>query len=381
MLISVGAGSSSWWEVRAACAGVVRELRDRGVDGSHRVVLSAANSPACVLITFALMELGVSLALVAADVTPARLAGLVEEAGADFFVCGHERDEPAFSELVATRIPVRALDDAADRPAGEVSALSFTRWARRTDALIVWTSGSHRGHRGVVHSGSSVLANVQRTQDRMRYTEHDVLLPLLPLTQQDGLFLLLAWWQAKSSLVLLPGRHAALALAAVVDQGVTVVDSVPSVYESVLRLVDSGWAGTALLESVRMWCVGGAPLPEDLRRRFTERIGKPLLDGYGSPEAGNIALASADNPHYCGRPLDGITVTVVDEQGRPLPPGEIGEVVVHSPDLMVGLLRPGGTMSEQPRPVHRTHDLGRLDEHGNLRVLGRKTTATVRPAP
>ncbi|MCT9138297.1 aldehyde dehydrogenase family protein [Streptomyces violarus] len=372
MLISRNESSRSWREVRISCASVIRELQARGVDESHRVLLSSANSAASVLATFALMELGVSVGLVDRGVTPNQFARLVEEADADFFVSDHEESTPAFEALDAHWIPLGELDEAARRTAGEPAELSFDRWARRSDALIVWTSGSLGRPKGIVRSGSSVLANVSRTQDRMKYTESDVLLPLLPFTHQYGLSILLLWWQAKASLALLPSRRTDLALEAVVDLGVTVVDSVPAVYEGILRLLDRGHTSTNLLESVRMWCVGGEPLQDDLLRRFTERTGKPLLDGYGSSEAGNIALAAPDNPHLCGRPLAGITVTVVDDEDRPLPAGEVGEVIVSTPDIMAGMLEPGGRVRESQRTVHRTQDLGFLDEHGNLRVLGRK---------
>ncbi len=53
MLISRNESSRSWREVRASCASVIRELESRGVDGSHRVLLSAANSTASVLTTLA----------------------------------------------------------------------------------------------------------------------------------------------------------------------------------------------------------------------------------------------------------------------------------------------------------------------------------------
>ncbi|WP_175411361.1 aldehyde dehydrogenase family protein [Streptomyces sp. TRM64462] len=372
MLISHNESNRSWSEVRASCASVVRELRTRGVDGSHRVLLSSANSAASVLTTFALMEMGVSVGLVDRGVTPNQFARLVAEANADFFVSDHPETAPAFEKPDAPWIPLHELEAAADGTAEDAAELSFDRWAQRSDALVVWTSGSLGRPKGIVRSGSSVLANVSRTQDRMRYTESDVLLPLLPFTHQYGLSILLLWWQAKAGLVLLPSRRTDLALEAIVDRGVTVVDSVPAVYEGMLRLLDRGRTGTALLESVRMWCVGGEPLQDDLQRRFTDRMGKPLLDGYGSSEAGNIALASPDNPYHCGRPLSGIKVTVVDDEDRPLPAGQVGEVIVHTPDIMVGMLEPGGRVRESQRTVHRTQDLGFLDEDGNLRVLGRK---------
>lgn len=352
---------------------MVRALRDHGLRDSDRVLLSATNSEASVLATFALMEIGVSVGLVDRGVSQAQLARLVEEAGAGFFISDHEESVAAFERLDAHWIPLDDLAHKAETAGeGDPAELSFDRWAERSDALVVWTSGSLGRPKGVVRTGSSVLANVARTQDRMRYTETDALLPLLPFTHQYGLSILLLWWQAKASLILQPSRRTDLALEAIAEHGVTVVDAVPAVYEGLLRMLDRGRTELARLESVRMWCVGGEPLQDDLRKRFVDRMGKPLLDGYGSSEAGNIALADIDNPVHCGLPLDGVVVSVLDEEDQPVPVGEIGEVVVHTPDIMVGTLEPGGRVRETHRSAYRTQDLGFLDEFGNVRVLGRK---------
>jgi acyl-CoA reductase-like NAD-dependent aldehyde dehydrogenase len=206
----------------------------------------------------------------------------------------------------------------------------------------------------------------------MGYTENDVLLPLLPFTHQYGLSMLLLWWQARATLTLVPSRRIDVALDAIARRAVTVVDAVPAVYEGMLRMVSHGRANIERLGSVRMWCVGGEPLQDDLRQRFVDEMGQPLLDGYGSSEAGNIALATPENAHHCGRPLDGITVTVLDDAGVAVPAGRIGEVVVTSPDIMAGTLEPGGRVRPIHRPAYHTQDLGFLDEDGNVRVLGRK---------
>jgi long-subunit acyl-CoA synthetase (AMP-forming) len=153
VLISRNESSRSWREVRISCASVIRDLQARGVNDSHRVLLSSTNSAASVLATFALMELGVSVGLVDRGVTPNQFARLVEEADADFFVSDHEESMPAFEELDAHWIPLRELDEAAQRNAGEPAELSFDRWARRSDALIVWTSGSLGRPKGIVRSG------------------------------------------------------------------------------------------------------------------------------------------------------------------------------------------------------------------------------------
>jgi acyl-coenzyme A synthetase/AMP-(fatty) acid ligase/acyl-CoA reductase-like NAD-dependent aldehyde dehydrogenase len=361
----------SWPQITGECARITRVLRARGVTGADRVLLSTVNSDVSVLTILALMELGVSIGLVDRGMSQAQSAQLVADSGARWFVSDHEHLDAPFDRVGVGWIRLDEL--AAAEPAEPThEKLTFARWADRQDGLIVWTSGSLGRPKGVVRTGGSVLANVARTQDRMGYTADDVLLPLLPFTHQYGLSILLLWWQAGASLVLQPSRRVDLALDTIIRLGVTVVDAVPAVYEGMLRMVASGRVSKDGFGSVRMWCVGGEPLQDDLRARFADRMDRPLLDGYGSSEAGNVSLTTPDHPVHCGRPLDGVGVEILDDDGRRVPSGELGEVVITSPDLMVGMLEPGGRVRHTHRPAYHTQDIGFLDEHGNLRVLGRK---------
>jgi acyl-coenzyme A synthetase/AMP-(fatty) acid ligase/acyl-CoA reductase-like NAD-dependent aldehyde dehydrogenase len=360
----------SWDEVLTETARIGAALRRRGVSESDRVLVSAVNSDVSVLTILALLDLGVSLGLVDRGVAPERCAALVADSGARWFVSDHDHLDTPFDRVGVGWIPLTELASA--DVVAEQAELTFDRWRERQDGLVVWTSGSLGRPKGVVRTGGSVLRNVARTQDRMGYTPDDVLLPLLPFTHQYGLSILLLWWQARATLTLVPSRRIDLALDTIAQHGVTVVDAVPAGYEGMLRMIAAGRVDAGSLAGVRMWCVGGEPLQDDLRQRFAHRMGAPLLDGYGSSEAGNIALATVDHPLHCGRPLDGITVTVLDDQGVAVPPGQTGEVVVTSPDIMAGTLEPGGKVRPVHRPAYHTQDLGFLDEHGNLRVVGRK---------
>lgn len=361
------------------CYNLIHALREHGVSEADRVVLSADNSADFVLTLFALMELGVAVGLIDRRMPEAVCAELVAESGARWFISDHQQLDAAFGEIQDNWLPLGRLNERAKTFDGEDAGvdrapeLTFRRWADRSDALLVWTSGSSGVPKGIVRSGASVLDNLRRTHERMGYTADDVMLPLLPFTHQYGLSMLMLWWRSRATLTVVPSRRIDLALETVAKRGVTVVDAVPAAYRTMLRMLEGRRSAASELGSVRMWCVGGEPLADDLRRQFTAQVGKPLLDGYGSSEAGNIALASADDSIHCGQPLSGITVRVLGEDGRPLPAGEVGEVVVRTPDLMVGTLEPGGGVRPVEDTEYRTEDVGFLDKNGNLRVLGRKS--------
>jgi acyl-coenzyme A synthetase/AMP-(fatty) acid ligase/acyl-CoA reductase-like NAD-dependent aldehyde dehydrogenase len=360
------------------CRRLVHALREHGVSEADRVLLSADNSADFVLTLFALMELGVSVGLVDRKLPEAACADLVADSGARWFISDHHRPGTGFGEIEDRRLSLVRLSERAasldeeDDGVGPEEGLTFERWAARPDALLVWSTGSSGKPKGIVRGGESVLNNVRRTQERMGYTAEDVLMPLLPFTHQYGLSLLLLWWQSGATLTVVPSKRIDLAMETISRRGVTVVDAVPAAYHAMLRIMSGRWSASDV-DSVRMWCVGGEPLGDDLRRRFVVQVGKPLLDGYGSSEAGNIAVAGPDNMVHCGRPLRGITVWVLGEDGRRLPAGEVGEVVVHTPDLMAGTLEPGGGVCPAGQGNFHTDDVGFLDRNGNLRVLGRRS--------
>ncbi|MFE3515495.1 class I adenylate-forming enzyme family protein [Streptomyces sp. NPDC059166] len=403
MLIDTGGGRLSSAGVDDVSRAVAHELRKRGINEHSRVLLTGENTQELILTLFALMECGVSVALVDRNTPAAQQAALAAGAGVDRVLTDNALPaavlpagtrQEILAELVAaarsgshaaaearTANGAEACEDAGSGAVGDAgygaragtAPLDFGRWFARDDALIVWSSGSTGTPKGIVRSGASVRANIARSADRMAYSAHDVLLPLLPFTHQYGLSMLLLWRRTGSTLVLqTSSRRVDRAVEAIAAHGVTVVDAVPATYLTLLNLVDGARTRVDALGSVRMWCVGGEPLGRELGERFARTVGSPLLDGYGSSEAGNIALAVHPDPRGCGRPLDGIEVVVLDEAGRPLPAGGTGEVVVRTPDFMTGLLGPGGSVLPVGREAYHTDDIGRLDAEGNLTVLGRK---------
>ncbi|WP_073786007.1 aldehyde dehydrogenase family protein [Streptomyces uncialis] len=343
-------------EVAARIFDATERFARRGLGPGSRVMMSGANSPEWVVDLLALIHLDTSVVLADHRATPSQRSRIRTQA------------------RVVAEISDTTGHAAAPRPAPDTAAVpDAAAWAQRQDAAISWSSGTTGDPKGIVRSGRSILDNLALSAERMGYRPDDVFLPVLPYSHQYGLSLVLTWWLGGGTLVVY-GSATRLdrAFAVGVEHGLSIVDGAPSTYYSLLNLLDRRPALANALTAVRAWCVGGAPLGPDLAARFHARTGRRLLDGYGATEVGNIALAPPTDPIGCGTPLPGVVVEVHDEQGKPLPDGRIGELVVRSDGLMTGHLGDDGEIVPLSGPVHRTGDIGLLDGAGRVFPVGRK---------
>ncbi|MDH6117451.1 class I adenylate-forming enzyme family protein [Kitasatospora sp. GAS204B] len=347
---------------------IAQVLRERGVGLGDRVLLKAGNSIAYVSVLFALMHVGASVVMVDQQEKQEATGSIIRRAGTKLVLVDDDAPVPADTEPVYLYELLAAAPDLAvtDR------RLDFGAWSDLDDALIMWSSGSTGEPKGIVKNGGRMLKNLERNARHMGHCSDDVLLPLLPFSHQYGLSMVLIAWIVQGSLVIAPYKRADRALRMAGHSGATVLDATPATYRSMLNIIRQKPALADSLGTVRMFCSGAAPLDQSLVERYLEHFGLPLLDSYGSTEAGNVAFATSDNAVSCGQVMDGLRVRVVDDEENEVPAGEVGELLIETPDVMVGYLTAEGGIDPVDQSVFRTGDLGYLDAAGNLFVLGRK---------
>ncbi|MGH3341708.1 MAG: class I adenylate-forming enzyme family protein, partial [Carbonactinosporaceae bacterium] len=216
-----------------------------------------------------------------------------------------------------------------------------------------------------------------------------------PITHTSGLFLL-PFLAAGATQLVMPSFDAEAFVDAVEHRGVTHTAMVPTM---VARLLALPGADRDRLAGLKMLGYAGAPMPPEQIRQAHERLTPHLVQYYGLVEAipPVTVLDAADHQRglagepelltSAGRPALGVELAVVDEDGCPVPAGEVGEVVTRGDHVMPGYWRadrrsdpdqdPGREPGREPgKSVEdgwlRTGDLGHLDSAGRLWLVDRK---------
>jgi long-chain acyl-CoA synthetase len=137
------------------------------------------------------------------------------------------------------------------------------------------------------------------------------------------------------------------------------------------------------LSSLRFVTSGGAPLAPEVAEQFIRRVpGASIRQGYGLTETAALISSSPvgqEKPGSVGLPVPGTEVRIVDDQGRALPAGEVGEISARSPGVMRGYWHSPEVSAEALRDGWLyTGDLGYVDEQGYLFIVDRKKDLIIR---
>ncbi|MDW8069109.1 MAG: class I adenylate-forming enzyme family protein [Anaerolineae bacterium] len=185
------------------------------------------------------------------------------------------------------------------------------------------------------------------------------------------------------TLVVQPFFHPVEALELIQRERVTVLVAVPTALAVMLRVENFDQYD---LSSLLICGTGAAPCPPDLAREIQRRFGCALHIGFGATEIGGGIAATdiGDSPEVqaetVGRPLPGMEVRIADEEGRPLPPGQVGELWVRGANVMLGYWGAADLTQEvlDPEGWYHTGDMAVMDERGYLRIVGRKKDMIIR---
>jgi long-chain acyl-CoA synthetase len=205
-------------------------------------------------------------------------------------------------------------------------------------------------------------------------------LRVLPLSHALGILWMYTGYLIAVRVVALKWFNVEEALRIIQTFRVTHLNAVPTMYIMMLNHPDLDKYDLSSLD--KLTC-GGAPLPEDVGLAWRDKFGLEIREGYGMTEAGAIAAQPLDCPARfgsIGKPsMKCLTVKVFDDEGRELPPGQQGEIVVKGPAIMKGYWNlPDETAATIKDGWLHTGDIGYMDEDGYFYITDRKKDIIIR---
>ena len=345
-----------------------------GVREGDRVALAAANGPALIVAFLAV----VASDAVAAPLNPA--LGEAEMTGelGDLRVSRLLHDGVASAAAAAAQMNVPAsligMADGLLHVDGEAGAAAEAVGTPDALALLLHTSGTTSKPKTVPIRQRNLVASTAAVAGTYALTGDDVTACVMPLFHVHGLVATVLATLSTGGTVLLPRFRPSTFWDDTVSHGVTWYTAVPTIHARLLsRAEELGGPGQHSLRFVRS-C--SAPLPTALWRRYEETIGVPLVEAYGMTEAAH-QMASNPLPPRERRPGTvglgtGTEVVALDDDWRPVPPGEEGEVAVRGPSVVDEYLdNPAATAAAFRDGWFRTGDMGKLSADGYLSLVGR----------
>jgi long-chain acyl-CoA synthetase len=378
---------SSSAELNRAGHGLAGGLQRLGIAPGDKVLVTMMNCPEVGTGYLGIWTAGAVVVPVLFLLTADELRHIAEDSGAVAAITTPEL-LPKVRE-VANAVPslrhvicVGASDDATVDFAGLTTAppVETPHAASAADAaVILYTSGTTGKPKGVVLGHENLRAMAENAHAAWDPGEDQIGLGTLPLSHVYGLSTTLAGTFRRSRGVLLRWFDTAAVLQLIEEHRVTITALVPAMMVALLDHPDRATRDTS---SLRWVISGAAPLPLELLRRFEDAFGCTVLQGYGLSEStAQCALNTPDHnrPGSVGRPLPGVEVQIVDRDGKRLPAGEDGEILIRGANIMRGY---HGLADETARTVVdgwlHTGDVGHVDADGYLSVLDRSKDLIIR---
>lgn len=248
-------------------------------------------------------------------------------------------------------------------------------------AVILYTSGTTGKPKGVMLTHKNLYSSAKTSYEYvMKQQERGNTLCVLPLAHVFGFTAMNASFLLGSSIVILPTFDVDEVFECIEKYKISAFGAVPAM---IYAMVHSPNADKYDLSSLEFIISGSAPLPLAVIEAFEKKFSAEIREGYGLSEAAPVVSAHQDGMTVkhgsVGKPIPGIEVKIVDENGDEVPQGEIGELIVKGDNVSPGYYR----LEEETKKTIkdgwlRTGDLVRMDEDGYLYIVDRKKDLIIR---
>jgi long-chain acyl-CoA synthetase len=371
---------------------VANGLAGLGIARGDRVAIFLPNTPAFMSVYFGIQKIGAVAVCVNSAYKADETRFILDDSGARVVVTTEELRGNVPAENLPNLKHILIAEDGAsfdyasqvqrcsaqDAPRNDrLSALmadaspiaQAVECAPDDPAVILYTMATGGFPKGATLSHNNMVFSARVSAETFRLRRDDCVLLFLPAFYsfaQNAVFL--PCFDVGATLVLHREYGSAAILQSIAEQRVTVFFGVPTIYTILLNK-----ASAEQMRSVRFYNSAAAPLPLDVASRWRTRLDLDITDHYGMTETSMVSFNHLRQlkPGAIGTPVEGVEMQVVDERGHQVKTGQVGEIVVRGPNVMLGYWnRPAETNEAKREGWFHTGDLGRVDDDGYFYFTG-----------
>jgi long-chain acyl-CoA synthetase len=369
----------SYRELDARAGRLANALTAHGVGRGDRIALYLPNVPDFAVCYLAALKAGAVAVSINAIFKSAEVAHVVNDSGARvLFTVGELLPNVPRAECPALERIVVCEGDAQGHPTlgAWLAAAGPGRRAldldRHEPAVLLYTSGTTGVPKGATLTHGNVVFNDYACAHHMGVRQTDRLLLFLPLFHVFGQNAIMNAAFAACATVVLHRRFVPdRVLDSIERERATMFFAVPTIFITLLGLDLGRWD----LTSLRYDFSAAATMPQEVSRRWTERFGRPVFEGYGLTECSPFACYNHDFRHRfgsVGTAVENVELKILDEDGHELPRGEWGEICIQGPGVMQGYWgRPDDTAAAIRQGWLRSGDIGTMDDEGYVFIVDR----------
>ena len=266
---------------------------------------------------------------------------------------------------------------------------SFTDFAQGNDsltegqaksadlALLQYTGGTTGLPKGAMLSNRNIVANVNQIKawDPEGVVGEEIAVLVIPFFHVYGMTVGMIYTiLAAGKMVLLPRFETEQVMQAIQKHRPTLFPGIPTMY---VAINNHPKVSKYDLSSIRTCLSGAAALPPEVKRKFESITGGKLVEGYGLTETSPVSTSNTPIGEQLagsiGMPIPGVDVKIINEDWKELPVGEIGELVIKGPNVMMGYWQnEEATTKSIQNDWFATGDMARMDENGFFYIADRK---------
>jgi len=362
-------------------------LSARSIDKGDRIGLYCPNSDAFVLAYFGILKAGATVVPINLLLNPKEIAYILNNAGAKALIYSESfaenvRDLSQLVQDLEFRVCIgsgKAFDEdipwsALLRGSTQTPAIDFE--PKEDVAVILYTSGTTGFPKGAMLTHSNLISNVESIWDAVKLDKgREVFLVVLPMFHAFAATAsMLTPLLNGCAIVPLPRFDPEQTAKAIQSESASIFMGVPSMFIMLLKLPDEY---TSAIRSLKYCISGGAAMPVEFMKQVEDRFGLPIHEGDGPTECSPVTcinpIGGKRKPGSVGLPVPRVEMKILNEQGKELPLGEVGEICVRGPNVMKGYWKnPEETKAAFFGEWFRTGDLGMKDEDGYFFIVDRK---------